>query len=223
MSPTLEKKYKRQDPQEESLVLAFLEDPTLCIAGIDEVGVGCWAGPVIACAVIFKREIPQTLVDSLMDSKKLSAKKRTAIAAELQSYVYYNFGLATVEEIDRINIYQATKQAMYRAFIGLSQSTDRVYIDGRIHLQLACPSHAIIKGDTKIKQISAASILAKVHRDTLMQTLSQEYPAYHWHRNVGYGTKEHLKALENTGVTPHHRQSYAPIKKLLSQKKLLAL
>ncbi|WP_066289105.1 ribonuclease HII [Bacillus sp. FJAT-29937] len=179
------------------------------IAGIDEVGRGPLAGPVIAAAVILP---PDFYLPGLDDSKKLSEKKRVEYYEEIiQTALDYYVGIIDSEEIDRINIYEASKKAMRTAIAGLRLKPDFLLIDA-VKLHTPYPEEAIIKGDGKSISIAAASIIAKVTRDRLMVDLGREYPAYGFSTNMGYGTKEHLSAIQMFGITPHHRKSFAPVK-----------
>jgi ribonuclease HII len=177
------------------------------IAGVDEVGRGALAGPVVAAAVILNPEAP--LPAGLDDSKKLTAKARERIAEELrQSVVAYSVGLVGPDEIDRINILEATRRAMLDALVKLEPCADFVLIDA---LQLkACelPQRAIIRGDSVSASIAAASVIAKTYRDHLMHELHDLYPHYNFSKHVGYGTREHLAALRAHGCCPVHRRSF---------------
>jgi len=178
------------------------------IAGVDEVGRGPWAGPVTAAAVILD---PARIPDGLDDSKKLSNKKRDALFDQIMAAAQVSCVHVSVEEIDHLNILQASLKAMRLAIEGLG-SVDHALIDGnKIPEALPCPATAIVKGDSKSASIAAASIIAKVTRDRLMLDLSKQYPGYGWETNAGYGTKMHQSALQNLGVTPHHRRSFKPI------------
>ncbi|MBL4615549.1 MAG: ribonuclease HII [Magnetovibrio sp.] len=191
------------------------------IAGVDEAGRGPWAGPVVAgAAILDPATLPQDLMNDLDDSKKLKAPKREALLARLQETdAILGVGLASVEEIDDINILQATMRAMVRAVGNLARAPDFALIDGnRVPDGLACPAQAVIKGDEISLSIAAASILAKVTRDHMMTKLDHRYPGYGWGSNAGYGTKAHQEGLARLGITPEHRKSFAPIRKILSQK-----
>jgi len=181
------------------------------VCGIDEVGRGPLAGPVVACAVILPPRLSRVLLEQVNDSKALSAKRRDALAPLIQAEACYGLGQASVEEIDQINILQATFLAMRRAVEALPQPPESALVDGNRAPVLPCPTRCLVKGDSRSLSIAAASILAKVHRDHLMADLAQTYPGYGWERNAGYGTAEHLAALDRLGVTPHHRRSFAPI------------
>ena len=188
------------------------------IAGTDEAGRGPWVGPVVAAAVCFPNlEIDEALAEQLNDSKKLSPKKREALFDRLfESGAKIGIGQASAKEIDEINILQASFLAMRRALLQLDCPIDFVLIDGNRMPKWEWPSETIIGGDGKSLSIAAASIVAKVTRDRLMADLAKEYPFYGWEKNAGYGTAEHIKGLTEHGVTPYHRRSYAPIKKILS-------
>lgn len=189
------------------------------VVGIDEAGRGPWAGCVVAGATILPKKLPSEL-SKLNDSKKLSAKKRDELFEILMSHseIYTGVGIASIEEIDEHNILQATFLAMKRAYGNLPKCCDPVHVlvDGnKIPPKLSCDATAVIKGDGKSLSIAAASIVAKVTRDRHMQEIAKEYPGYGWEKNAGYGTKQHIEALEKLGVTPHHRRSFAPIRKIL--------
>ncbi len=183
------------------------------IAGVDEVGRGPWCGPVVAAAVILPVDYQ---LDELNDSKKLSESKRNRLAEAIKHQALaYAIAEATVEEIDQINILRATHLAMQRAIKALSIQPDEALVDGNSLPKLNIPAQAIIKGDGKIAAISAASIIAKVYRDELMVKLGQSYPQYGFENHKGYGTKAHLKALHDHGITPQHRKSFKPIRELI--------
>ena len=182
------------------------------IAGIDEVGRGPWAGPVVAAAVILDINVCPEGID---DSKKIKPARREALYTLLLERAQAAIGIATVEEIDALNILQATKLAMRRAFDALPVAPDVALIDGNQPPQLPCRVQAVIGGDGRSLSIAAASIVAKVTRDRLMAELAQEFPMYGWERNAGYGTAQHQRALATHGVTKHHRRSFAPVRALL--------
>lgn len=187
------------------------------VAGVDEVGRGPLAGPVTAAAVILD---PDNIPDGLNDSKKLSAKKREALFDILNEVAQVSLGWASVEEIDKINIRNASLLAMTRAIEGLPQAPSHALIDGNvIPTGLACPATALIKGDGRSVSIAAASIIAKVTRDRLMVALAQQHPGYGWEKNAGYPSKAHIQALQDIGVTPHHRHSFKPVHNILYQDK----
>lgn len=189
------------------------------IFGVDEAGRGPWSGPVVAACVCWKNlNIPLKLQEQINDSKKLSHKKREELYEEIMSseHALVGIGQASVEEIDRLNILQATFLAMQRALDSVKSEKEYVLIDGnRIPPKLTYPSQAVIKGDSISLSIASASIIAKVFRDRIMLKLSSEYPVYGWDKNAGYGTKEHIEALKKFGITPYHRKSYRPIKEFL--------
>ena len=188
-------------------------DTKIITAGVDEVGRGCLAGPVVSAAVILKKSIDLSL---LKDSKKISFKKRTKIAEHIKLNSIYAIGLASVEEILKINILQAALLSMKRAIDQLTVKPELILIDGNFAPQGLKKFKTIINGDEKIKSISAASIIAKVYRDKLMIKLSKKYQNYAWERNFGYGTKAHLEALKKFGITSHHRKGFKPIHNMLS-------
>ncbi len=192
------------------------------LIGTDEVGRGPLAGPVVAAACVLGA--PQPWHAGLADSKTLSAKKREMLAQRLREESTWAIAEATVAEIDAHNIRNASLLAMHRAVMavaehmGLSthtpemQATVHVVVDGNVRIpQLPLPQQAVVKADAVVPAVSAASILAKVHRDTLMAHLAQTYPHFGWERNAGYGSAEHLAALQHYGPTPHHRLSFAPV------------
>ena len=185
----------------------------LITAGVDEVGRGCLAGPVVSAAVILKKGIDLKL---LKDSKKISFKKREEISGHIKNNSYYAIGIASVEEILNLNILQATLLSMSRAIEKLKIKPGLTLIDGNFAPAGLKNYKTIINGDEKIKVISAASIIAKVYRDRFMIKLSEKYSNYAWERNFGYGTKAHLEGLKNFGVTSHHRKGFKPIHKILS-------
>ena len=182
-------------------------------AGVDEVGRGCLAGPVVSAAVILKENINLSL---LKDSKKISFKKRIEAAEHIKINSIYAIGIASVEEILSINILQAALLSMKRAIDQLSIKPDLVLIDGNFAPKGLINFKTIINGDEKVKSISAASIIAKVYRDQLMIKLSEKFQNYAWERNFGYGTKAHLDGLKKFGITTHHRKGFKPIHKMLS-------
>ncbi len=191
---------------------------TVVLAGIDEVGRGCLVGPVIAAAVILD---PHKPVLGLLDSKKLTAKRRQELAAMIRLQARaWAIGRAEASEIDAINILQASLLAMARAYAMLSIKPDRVLVDGNRYPAIACPGEAIVRGDAKVAEISAASILAKVARDEEMQTLDGLYPGYEFASHKGYATRLHLSRLHSLGVTELHRKSFAPVRNLLSRATL---
>lgn len=185
------------------------------VAGVDEVGRGPLAGPVYAAAVILGLgKIPT----GLNDSKKLSAKNRNSVLESILEYADISIASASEREIEQINILQASHLAMVRAVAGLKKKPDYVLVDGNLIPQdLRIPATAVIKGDARSLSIAAASIVAKVKRDLVMSDLAQHYPGYGWEKNAGYPTTEHLKALQDLGVTPHHRRTFKPVHNILYQ------
>jgi ribonuclease HII len=182
------------------------------VAGVDEVGRGPLAGPVHAAAVILD---PARLPPGLDDSKKMSETRRDkAFDAIMASAIAVGIGVASVEEIDRINILAATMLAMRRAVERLTIRPVHALVDGNKVPALPCPAAAIVKGDSKVLSIAAASIIAKVTRDRFMSDLDAACPGYGWARNKGYGTADHLEALIRLGPSAHHRQSFAPVAQL---------
>ncbi len=177
------------------------------IAGVDEVGRGCLAGAVVAAAVIL--DISKPLPEGLNDSKKISAKTRERISEEIkQNCLAYSIGQTEAEEIDRINILQATKKAMCLAIKNLNPSADFLLIDAIQLKELDLPQKAIIRGDAISASIAAASIIAKTYRDNLMRELDETYPDYGFSSHVGYGTKQHFEALRKHGACPLHRKTF---------------
>lgn len=187
----------------------------LLIAGVDEVGRGPLAGPVVAAAVILDPERP---IEGLADSKKLSEVKRNKLDIEIrEKALSWSLGRAEIEEIDDINILHASLLAMRRAVEGLSIKPKHAQIDGNRCPELTCTSEAIIKGDQKIACISAASIIAKVARDSEMLEMDVKYPGYGFASHKGYPTKVHMQALQDLGITPIHRRSFSPVAKIINQ------
>jgi len=185
----------------------------LITAGVDEVGRGCLAGPVVSAAVILKEGVKRNL---LKDSKKISFNKRQEISDHIKTNSYYAIGLASVEEILDLNILQASLLSMKRALEQLTVKPDLTLIDGNFAPSGLKNYKTIVNGDEKIKVISAASIIAKVYRDNLMIKLSQKFSNYAWESNFGYGTKAHLEGLKKFGITLHHRKGFKPVHKILS-------
>ena len=180
------------------------------IVGVDEAGRGPLAGPVVAAAVV----LCEGGIDGLDDSKKLSAKRRAVLEAEIKARCQWAVGLADVSEIDSINILQATMLAMTRAVEALGVEPVKVMVDGNRLPKWRYPAVAVVGGDALHPCISAASIIAKEHRDRLMRGYDLAYPGYGWASNKGYGSAQHLQALRELGVTPHHRRSFAPVAQL---------
>ena len=189
------------------------------VAGVDEAGRGPLAGPVVAAAVILD---PACIPAGLNDSKVLSAKRREVLCAALFEVAQVGVGIATVEEIDEINILRASHLAMCRAIEALPVPPAHVLIDGNlIPRGLLLSAEAIVKGDARSQSIAAASIVAKTRRDAIMVDLAQQHPGYGWERNAGYPSKSHKLALQNLGVTPHHRRSFKPVHNILYQGKIV--
>lgn len=192
-------------------IAAGLETGIL-VCGVDEVGRGPLAGPVMACAAILDpARVPKALLARLDDSKKLSQGAREEIAAELRAVAHFAIAEASVAEIDELNILKATHLAMRRAVEALAPKPAHALVDGNRAPLLPCPVTTIVKGDQKSFSIAAASILAKVERDKIMSELAKVHTVYGWDRNAGYGTAAHLKAIQTHGITPHHRRSFRPI------------
>ncbi|HEB58941.1 MAG TPA: ribonuclease HII [Gammaproteobacteria bacterium] len=188
----------------------------ILVAGVDEAGRGPLAGPVVAAAVILD---PDNIPDGLADSKKLTPARRERLFDPIRDgSIAWAIAEVSVAEIDRINILQASLLAMQKAVAGLSVAPARALVDGNRLPALACPAQAIIKGDQTEPAISAASILAKVHRDRLMCELDAQYPGYGLAGHKGYPTRAHIQALHELGVTPIHRTSYAPVRQVLEQR-----
>lgn len=190
------------------------------MCGVDEAGRGPLAGPVCAAAVILD---PRRPIPGLKDSKKLSAARREELAAEIRAKALaWHVATASVAEIERLNILHATLLAMRRAILGLTPAAEAALIDGnRCPADLPCPARAIVKGDALEPAISAASILAKTHRDALMQDLARQYPMYGFDRHAGYPTPQHLEALQIHGPCPEHRLKFAPVRKILAAREAL--
>lgn len=183
------------------------------IAGVDEVGRGCLAGPVVAAAVILD---PNRPIKGLRDSKKLSAKKRDELAQEIkEKALAWSVAAMGPEVIDKINILQATLEAMMAAVEKLPVEPDFVQVDGNKLPKWKWLSEAVVKGDDKVEWISAASIIAKTTRDAYMCKMAELYPQYGFEHHVGYGTAEHIKALKAYGPTPIHRKTFAPVREVI--------
>jgi ribonuclease HII len=183
------------------------------VVGVDEAGRGPWAGPVVAAAVILDRA---RFPAGLDDSKKLTAAVRERLHAELLGCARHGIGMASVAEIDTINIHWATMLAMERAVAALGCAFDHVLVDGNKLPRWSHPATAIVKGDARSCSIAAASIIAKVTRDRLMQALDAEFPGFGWAANKGYGAPAHARGLAELGATEHHRRSFAPVKARLA-------
>lgn len=186
------------------------------IAGLDEVGRGCLAGPVVAAAVILPLDDDiESRLAGVRDSKQVTAPQRNILAVRVQSIaVTWSIGLIAADKIDAINILQATKQAMVLAIEGLSLTPDMLLLDAITISQSPLPQLPLIKGDQRSLSIAAASIVAKVYRDQLMLAMDQQYPGYGFAKHKGYGTPQHLAALRKLGPCPQHRYSFAPIRNL---------
>ena len=188
------------------------------VAGVDEAGRGPLAGPVVAAAVILRQE---DCPEGLNDSKRLTAKKRAALEGEIKARALgWGLGIASVEEIDALNILWATMLAMTRAVAALGQDCAHVLVDGNFNPNGRCPnwrwpSTAVVEGDAKCLSIAAASILAKEERDRIMIAAAADHPHYGWETNKGYGSAKHMAALRSHGPTPLHRRSFAPVAQLL--------
>lgn len=179
------------------------------IAGIDEVGRGPLAGPVLAVALILP---PGCIIEGATDSKRLSARVREELAREIEGRAFaVGIGAASAREVDEINVLRATELAMRRAVANLPVRPDHLIVDGLPVPGLGEQQTAVVSGDQLVHMVSCASIVAKVTRDRLMKRLARRYPEYGWERNSGYGTRAHLEALARLGPTPHHRRSYAPV------------
>jgi ribonuclease HII len=191
------------------------------LAGVDEAGRGPLCGPVTAAAVILD---PARLPAGLNDSKKLTPARRATLAALIrETALGWAVAHASVEEIDRLNILRASHLAMCRALAALPVPAGFALIDGNLlPAGLPCPAEAVVGGDALCASIAAASILAKVTRDAVMVDLAQQHPGYGWERNAGYPTRDHLDALRNLGVTPHHRRSFRPVHNILYQDKTIS-
>jgi ribonuclease HII len=183
------------------------------IAGVDEVGRGPLAGPVVACAVVMPPE--RRAMPGINDSKQLSAKKREQLAVRIfANAIGIGIGAASVREIDRFNILQASVLAMRRALRRLPVLPNHVVVDGRALRTLEIAHTAVIHGDARCYSIACASILAKITRDRVMRALASRYPGYLWEENVGYATVAHLRGIGERGITPHHRRSFLPVRQL---------
>ena len=183
------------------------------VAGVDEAGRGPWAGPVVAAAAILS---PDIVPDGIDDSKRLTRTRRADLFRQIRESALIGIGAADVNEIDTLNILQATMLAMQRAVAALPILPALVLVDGNRIPDLLCPAQAVVKGDSRSLSIAAASIIAKETRDRQMRQLARQYPSYGWERNAGYGTREHANALKRFGPTPYHRRSFKPVKELWS-------
>ena len=186
------------------------------VAGVDEVGRGCLAGDVVAAAVILQ---PKKLIHGLTDSKAINAHQRSFVYKEIiQSCICYSIGRASVYEIDRFNILQATLLAMKRAVDSLAMHPHKVMVDGNAIPKWEYESEAVIKGDSKVPEISAASIIAKVTRDEEMNILAKKYPGYGFGKNKGYGTPQHKAAIKVKGFCDCHRKTFSPMSELIHER-----
>ena len=192
------------------------------VIGVDEVGRGPLAGPVVSCACTYKNyEIDKKFIDKIDDSKKISYKNRIKIFKIIQNLKYnkeinYSLGFATVEEIDSHNILEATKLSMIRAINKLNFKKGNIIFDGQMKLNIKnFISKDIVQGDNKSISIATSSIIAKIHRDRYMRFLSLKFPNYNWEQNAGYGTKKHIDEIYKNGITDYHRKSFEPIKTLI--------
>ncbi len=191
------------------------------VCGLDEVGRGPLAGPVVAACVVLRRaEFPHDILAEINDSKKLDADKRLKLYVHISQYAYVSVSECSVADIDRINILRASLHAMRKAHMKLHKMMAdappvAALVDGNMAPKLAhqIQIQTVVQGDARSFSIAAASIIAKVHRDTLMKTYSRRFPQYGWDTNMGYGTPQHLEALEIHGITPLHRMSFAPVSK----------
>ena len=188
--------------------------PSKKIAGVDEAGRGCWAGPVVAAAVILPASYNWNGLD---DSKKLSAEQRARLSVRIRQDAATGLGIATAAEIDASNILVASLRAMARAVAKLTHTPDHILVDGNRLPDWAHAAEAVIGGDARAPSIAAASIIAKHARDEMMVSLDEQYPGYHWAHNKGYGVPAHREGLEAQGVSPEHRRTFAPIRRLLEQ------
>ncbi len=184
------------------------------VAGVDEVGVGPLAGPLLAAAVILPADVA---IDGVRDSKKVSPKRREALFTEIcDRAIAWNVGEVSAAEVDRLNPYQGALEAMRRAVTSLSRTPDHVLVDARTIPGIEQRQTAIVRGDASVYSIAAASIIAKVSRDRLMAGLDEQFPGYGFARHAGYGTPEHFRALETLGPCPAHRRSFAPVRDRLA-------
>ncbi len=188
------------------------------IAGVDEVGRGSLVGPVFAASVVFKKNVDKK---KIIDSKKLSRNQRNLLEKYIKKNSIWTVGSASLKEIEKLNILNASLLAMKRSIKKLKSKPSLIMIDGnKLPIMSGYKLKSIIKGDEKVAEISAASIIAKVSRDRLISKMSKKFTKYAWNRNSGYGTKEHLKAIKKFGVTKHHRKTFGPIHNILSPKKI---
>ncbi|MEL6465878.1 MAG: ribonuclease HII [Pseudomonadota bacterium] len=190
------------------------------VAGVDEVGRGPLAGPVTAAAVVLD---PMCIPDGLDDSKTLSARRREALWIAIMERADVSLAHASVQEIEELNILHASHLAMERALAGLKVRPDHALIDGTmVPSGLTLPATPVVRGDGRSLSIAAASIVAKICRDRIMVDLAQQHPGYGWETNMGYPSKSHRLALENLGLTPHHRRTFKPVHNILYQEKIIS-
>ena len=188
------------------------------IAGVDEVGRGSLVGPVFAATVIFKKKVDKKKIN---DSKKLSRNQRNLLEKYIKKNSIWTIGSASLKEIEKLNILNASLLAMTRSIKKLKSKPSLIIIDGnKLPIMNGYKLKSIIKGDQKVPEVSAASIIAKVSRDRLISKMSKNFIKYAWNKNSGYGTKQHLKAIKKFGVTKHHRKTFGPIHNILSPKKI---
>lgn len=187
------------------------------VAGVDEVGRGPWAGPVVAAAVVLDmRRLPHAVAERLDDSKRVPAKRRLELFEVLPEWAEIGIGMADVDEIETLNILRASHLAMRRAVEALSLVPIVALVDGNMGPPLPCRAETVIGGDGLCLSIAAASIVAKVTRDRMMWALAADFPGFGWERNVGYGTPEHQAGLRRLGPTRHHRRTFTPVRNLLN-------
>ena len=189
------------------------------VCGIDEAGRGPWAGPVVSAAVVIEyAKLSNELLSIIDDSKKLRRSKREFVCEAVKPLVAFGYGIASAQEIDKFNILNATMLSMRRAVSDLPVNIDLALVDGNKNPEIpGVLSECVVRGDSKSFSIAIASILAKVARDKIMLSLSSKYPGYGWSINSGYGTKKHIRALRALGITPEHRKTFKPIRKILGE------
>jgi ribonuclease HII len=209
----------RLEPPDDSFELAGGAREGRLIAGIDEVGRGAIAGPIVAAAVVLDlQRLPAGLQGRIRDSKLLTALQRRRLRDEISPFAEIGLGMVTPREIERLNVLRATLRAMGRAVRGLGHQPELVLVDGRDAPRVSCPVEPIVDGDRRCLSIAVASIVAKTERDRLMQAHARRYPGYGWEHNMGYATPEHLAALAALGPTPLHRRSFGPLHALLASE-----
>lgn len=196
---------------------AALDGGHVRICGVDEAGRGPLAGPVVAAAVILDAaQLEKPVWQKLDDSKKMSATARALLYDEIMAHCAVGVGICSTDDIDLLNILGATMRAMALAVAQLEPTPDMALIDGNRLPVLTCAADCFVKGDARSLSIAAASVIAKVTRDRIMHELATQFPGYGWERNAGYGTAEHMAALQRLGATPHHRKSFAPVRNVLT-------